>query len=591
MRQTLLVQLPIPPPGPQPVEGNVPLAAAYLKLFARRRGLERRFGIEILPPAIVDSLADRGLVEAILQREPWMVGFTCYVWNIERTLWLADRLKQRRPDLRIVVGGPEITADNHWVLQRPSLDYAVIGEGEQTFAELLAALADAPSPPAPIDGLMVLPGGSVPRFRAPMKRLDEISSPYIEGILDAREEKRLLLETVRGCRFQCKFCYYPKSYDALYYLSSDEIEAQLRHAAECEVDEVVLLDPTLNQRRDFADFLRLLARHNAGRHFTYSAELRAEGITAETGRLLGEANFSEVEVGLQSVDPRAQELMGRKVNLRAFERGVRAMLDAGIRVRTDLILGLPGDTADSIRRGIDYLAATRLFTDIQVFQLAVLPGTAFRNEAESLGLKYQSRPPYYVLKTPELTWEQLYELMDEAQDAFGIEFDPFPPPALQSPPNDSLIRTIALDLDAPPPAWPPAEHWAQVLSLELRAADFDARRDAAATAIRAVVGENPHTTLEVRLKPSARHQIALETLETLRAACFDSTSYLDLYYSLHPNRLLAAKRLVLFLPAAVRGELGPEWIGRAGDFATLVWQGELASGMDLLAHEHAVAHG
>ncbi|MCL4194936.1 MAG: hypothetical protein KJZ87_24565, partial [Thermoguttaceae bacterium] len=86
-------------------------------------------------------------------------------------------------------------------------------------------------------------------------------------------------------------------------------------------------------------------------------------------------------------------------------------------------------------------------------------------------------------------------------------------------------------------------------------------------------------------------RVALETLETLRAACFDSTSYLDLYYSLHPNRLLAAKRLMLFLPAAVRGELGPEWIGRAGDFATLVWQGELPSGMELLAHEHAVAHG
>ena len=68
---------------------------------------------------------------------PWMAGFTCYLWNIDRTLWVADRIKQTRPEVLVAVGGPEITSDNDWVLEHPAVNYAVIGEGEQTFAELL----------------------------------------------------------------------------------------------------------------------------------------------------------------------------------------------------------------------------------------------------------------------------------------------------------------------------------------------------------------------------------------------------------------------------------------------------------------------
>src|SRR6516164_8824785 len=114
--RVLLVQLPIPPVGPQPIRGNVPLAAGYLKLYARRRGLETDYDIEILPTAAANTFGDRALVAEILAAEPWMVGFTCYLWNIERTLWIAAELKYARPDVRIVIGGPEVTADNEWVL-------------------------------------------------------------------------------------------------------------------------------------------------------------------------------------------------------------------------------------------------------------------------------------------------------------------------------------------------------------------------------------------------------------------------------------------------------------------------------------------
>jgi hypothetical protein len=588
-RSVLLLQLPIPPPGPEPIHGNVPLAAAYLRLFAERQGLGDAYQIELLPPPLVNRLGDRGLVEAILAREPWLVGFSCYLWNVERTLWIADRLKEARPELKIVVGGPEITVDNVWVLRRPAIDYAIVGEGEQTFAELLLALRGHERPPRPIPGLVALPDGVLPAVRRPLNHLEMICSPYLAGILDAADEKLMFLETVRGCRFRCKFCYYPKSYDALYFLPAEHIAATLHHAAQRGAREVTILDPTLNQRHDFADFLRLLARCNPDRQFTYTGELRSEGIGVEEARLLHEANFSEIEIGLQSLDPQAQALMGRKVNLKAFERGARAMLDAGLKVRVDLILGLPGDTADSVRRGIDYLRQSRLYTDVQVFHLSILPGTAFRDEAGRLGLTYQPRPPYYVLETPTLATDQLHLLMEEAQDAFGIEFDPFPPPRLDLPEmEDGVCRVWRVDLDGESSP-PPAARRAHVFTLWLRSADFDRRREEAAAVVRRLLTDNPHSTLQVVLEPTGKlERLTRGALQTVQEACYQSTSYLDLFYSLHPNALLAAKRLIVLAPLAQRERLGPAWIDSIGDYATLAWTGGSVAEEELAGHEYCV---
>jgi radical SAM superfamily enzyme YgiQ (UPF0313 family) len=145
----VLVQLPIPPLGPGPIRGNVPLAAGYLKLYADRKGLSPFYDIDILPAADANTFGDHALAAALADREPWLVGFTCYLWNIERTLWVAGELKRRRPGARIVLGGPEITPDNAWVLQTPDYDFAVIGEGEQTLSNLLLGLLGDDIPPVP----------------------------------------------------------------------------------------------------------------------------------------------------------------------------------------------------------------------------------------------------------------------------------------------------------------------------------------------------------------------------------------------------------------------------------------------------------
>lgn len=597
-RSVLLVQLPIPPLGPQPIRGNIPLAAAYLKLFARLRGLDTFYDIDLLPTPQSNELGDRALVEAILARDPWLVGFTCYLWNIDRTLWLAARLKERRPDLLVVIGGPEVTADNAWVLQAPAVDFAVIGEGEQTFADLLLALIYHELPPVPVDGLYVRRQqgdalGTI-RFRKPLPDLDSISSPYLAGILDAADEQMLLLETVRGCVFKCKFCYYPKSYDGLYFLSEEKIAANLRHAHERGAREVVLLDPTLNQRKDFAAFLRLLIRHNPGRPFTFFGELRAEGINGKIAGLLREANFTEVEVGLQSIDPHAQALMDRKNNLRAVERGIQAMMAEGIKVNVDLIIGLPGDTVDSVRRGMAYLREGGMYSDVQVFNLAILPGTAFRHEAGQLGLTYQPRPPYYVLKTPTLRREDMFQLMLEAQEIFATDWDPLPPPELEtltagdgSSPG-GICRTWLVDLDHHPPP-PPVERRAQAFTLWLRSADFRRHVQRGAKLIAQLLAENPYTTLQVVLEPTGDPlALSAAVMEEVTAACQAQPTYLDRFYALQPGRPIGGKRIVVLLPWEERDRLGRMWSETVGEFATITWRGPDAAAIDLEEHEQVL---
>jgi hypothetical protein len=594
-RTVLLVQLPIPPLGPSPIRGNVPLAAAYLKLFAEQNGLGPFYEIDILPPRQANTLGDRALVAALADRRPWLVGFTCYLWNIERVLWIAAELKRRVPGVKVLLGGPEITPDNAWVLESPDYDFAAIGEGEQTFRDLLLALLDEEVPPIPIAGLYVPPPsgprfrpGRAPAFREPLPSLDRLGSPYLAGILDAADEEMLLLETTRGCVFNCKFCYYPKSYDRQYYLSPGALRAGLAHARQRGAKEVFLLDPTLNQRRDFADFLRLLSEGNPGRSMRYFGELRGEGITSVTARLLAEAGFTEVEVGLQSVGAGAMALMDRKNNLHAFERGVRAMLEQGIRVRVDLIVGLPGDTVESVRGGYRYLRDGGLYSDVQVFNLAVLPGTAFRHEAATLGLTFQPRPPYYVRRTPMLATEDLFGLLAEAQDVFDMELDAPPRPVLELAEGDGLARVWRVDLDREdvPPL---PERRAQALTLWLRSAAFDRQAARAAALVRRVLEEGPFTTLQVVLEPAGgTGGLSPGLLEGLLAVCQERPTYLDKYYALQPGSLNGAKRLVLLLPATLREGLGEDWIVAVGEAATVVWRGaDQGPEEEMAAHEYA----
>jgi hypothetical protein len=273
------------------------------------------------------------------------------------------------------------------------------------------------------------------------------------------------------------------------------------------------------------------------------------------------------------------------------------MMSQGIRVKVDLIIGLPGDTAESVRRGLHYVHDNGLSSDVQVFNLAVLPGTAFREDAARLGLAYQPRPPYYVLGTPNLSRTELFGLMQEAQDLFGIEFDPPPEPVLDfaDADNHAVWRE---DLDRPGrPASPPADQRNQAFTLWLRSERFDKHDDDIAKLVRGLLQENPFTTLQIVLEPARMRsaevvcrQLSPRLLDQLMAVCQEQPTYLDKFYGLLPGRVNGSKRLIVLLPASLRGGLPFEWVEAVGEVATLAWRassGVIPADNTLEPHEYA----
>ncbi|MCU0726481.1 MAG: radical SAM protein [Planctomycetes bacterium] len=547
--RTLLVQLPIPPLSHEAVRGNVPYAAGCLVLYARGVGAVHEGDIAILPSREANRLGDRALLEAILGYHPDVVGFSTYLWNSERTRHLAARLKERAPGLRIALGGPEVSPDNEWLWNAGVADHAVTGEGEAAFAALLAG-PEASRPP-------------------PLASLDAVSSPYLAGVLPVEPGEPFLLETSRGCRFACRYCSYPQGYDRTLRASPERISANLRYAREHGATEVCFLDPTLNQRRDFADFLRLLSEANLPPRLPLDAELRAESITSEHARLLREAGFRELEIGLQSVSPEAQRLMGRRTPLDLFERGVRALRAEGIRAKVDLIVGLPGDTPETVRAGMRFLRDRDLFDSIQVFPLAVLPGTAFRHDAARLGLSFDPRPPYLVHRTPLLGPDDIAGLLAEAEEVFDLTFDPVPPPDFAATDGPDLARVLAVDLWREDPAIPPRT--ASFMTLRLSTRDAFATRRRAARLIRDLLTAEPFSGLQVILEtPEPFPFDVFEAIE--EAFAQPERPYHETVRSHLPGRPPTARRIAVVLPAAARAEAGEDWVRDAAVHAEVFFR-------------------
>ena len=111
-----LVQLPVPPPAALASTGNVPLAAGTLGVSARVHGLTSRLSVDVVPPSVTDALGDALLAQVVSRDEPEFLGLSLYLWNVERSLHLAREVKRRSPRTRVLVGGPEVSSDNPFLL-------------------------------------------------------------------------------------------------------------------------------------------------------------------------------------------------------------------------------------------------------------------------------------------------------------------------------------------------------------------------------------------------------------------------------------------------------------------------------------------
>jgi hypothetical protein len=413
-----LVQLPLIDADPAAVTANVPLAAGCLRAFAAGHGGPEPARIRVLPR----SLAGHGGDEAILG---WLaaggfdvVGFTAYLWNVDRALLLAGRLRDRCPGTRTVFGGPEVAPGSR-VLGSPSVDSCVDGEGETAFLDVLSGLAAAPDPHAGVPS----GGAAAPRrYRAagPLD-LSSLPNPYLAGLVERDAADPVYLETVRGCLNRCSYCSYAREYPGVRCWPAGALDAVFPWAALNAVPEIYLMDPTFNGMPGWEAKLEAIAALNAT-GIPLHTELRLESIDEHHAALFGRAGFRSVEAGLQSTNSTALRAVRRTWDRDRFLRGAAALQAQGIAIRTGVILGLPGDTPEGFRSTIRFVKDAGLADGLEVYPLAVLPGTDLRRDAAALGLAHMGFPPYHVLETPTMSAGDIAGSIRWLERAIGADF-------------------------------------------------------------------------------------------------------------------------------------------------------------------------
>lgn len=432
----LLLQLPIPQPSRFAASGNVPLAAGYLGVAVQVSGLLEFFDLQVVPPMITDLYGDQALVRYVLEQNPTILGFSLYLWNVERSLYLAREIKKHCPQLLILIGGPEVSADNPFVLNQTGFDIAVTGEAEETFTQLLFAIHQKKEIRT-LSGIAVRePSGQLTSFTPappPTFSLTRFPSPYLNQMLPVEPHRSVYVETVRGCKSHCTFCFYPRSSSSLRSIDVAESSQLLETLKNSGAKEIVFLDPTFNHRPELVPLLESITRLNADRQLSFFAEVRAEGITSEIAQQFAQAGFHKLEIGLQSVNPKTLAYTKRGGNPEKVAQVANLFQSLGIRLLVDLILGLPGDTREDIKKGIDFLQKYQLASEAQIFFLSVLPGTAMRQEAEKDGLIFDPNPPYRIIRTKNLEEEELREAFFEAEETLDRRLDESPRPFLADP--------------------------------------------------------------------------------------------------------------------------------------------------------------
>ncbi len=351
------------------------------------------------------------ILAALLQEEPEVVAFSVYLWNRRESFELIDALAAVRPELRLVVGGPEVSFDGVELFARhPGLTALVRGEGEGPLRSLLAAWA-AGADPGQVPRLVWRSGRGVTTGPEgpPLAELDVIASPFQAGLVDLGRGL-VYYETSRGCPFRCAFCLSARDRQVRTF-SLERVFADLQWLIDREVPQIKLVDRTFNSdpARARAIFRYILA-NNRRSHFHF--EIAAHLLDEETLALLDAvpAGIFQFEIGVQSTLEATLRAVDRPVALARLEQAVRRLRSAGrIRLHLDLVAGLPGEGYVDFLAAIDRVAA--LAPDhLQVELVKLLPGTPLRDRAGELGLRFDPNPPYTILATPHLSCAEVERL-------------------------------------------------------------------------------------------------------------------------------------------------------------------------------------
>lgn len=369
------------------------LALRYLKSFA-----QDEFEVDIAEYTIKDP--SMGIAADLFSKKPDVIGFSCYIWNIEETIVVVDMLRKVMPDVKIMLGGPEVSYDTeYWMKRLTSVDFIVMGEGEETFRDLLRQIAGEQKYHF-VFGMAYRKDGEVvitpPR---PKLDLNHIPSPHRFDLdIPSMRNRVVYFETSRGCPFNCQFCLSSIEVGVRYF-DMERVKADLTYLIDSGAKLIKFVDRTFNIKREYAmEIFQFLIDNHRGCVFQF--EITADIMRPEVLDFLADnapPGVFRFEIGVQSTNDPTNLAVQRRQNFAKLTRTVVKVKESGkIDQHLDLIAGLPHEDYNTFRKTFNDVFALRP-EELQLGFLKMLRGTGLRNDAAKFGYVYSERAPYEML--------------------------------------------------------------------------------------------------------------------------------------------------------------------------------------------------
>lgn len=356
------------------------------------------------------------IIKDIYKKQPDVLAFSCYIWNIEMIHRMICELKKILPDTDIWLGGPEVSYDAKEVLKNhPQIKGVMIGEGEQTFCELAACYENFDEN-CEKELLKVRQicfrsqtGEIVATPYRELMNMDEL--PFVYQDMRVFEHKIIYYESSRGCPFGCSYCLSSVS-RSVRFRSLPLVFAELQIFLDAKVPQVKFVDRTFNcnHERTLA-LLHFLRTHDNGVtnfHFEVAADL----LNDEEIRLIRQMRpgLIQLEIGVQSTNTDTIREIRRTMRLEEVREHVARIKEKGnIHQHLDLIAGLPYEDIKSFRKSFDDVYNMRP-DQLQLGFLKVLKGSYMQEMQQEYELRYKDEPPYEVLSTKWLPYSDVIEL-------------------------------------------------------------------------------------------------------------------------------------------------------------------------------------
>lgn len=353
------------------------------------------------------------IAEELFRKQPDVVLFSCYIWNVEMLRQLCPILKKIMPDCVIGFGGPEVSYESETFLgENPAVDFVMRGEGELVFTKYLEHLdAGNPATLGEIESLTYRQNGEI--FSTPQMHpmdLALLPFPYEDDFSDVQNQI-IYYESSRGCPYHCGYCLSSVE-NGVRFVPLDKVLPDLQKFLDKNVPQVKFIDRTFNCKKSHAMAIwKYLHEHDNG-VTNFHFEITADLIDQETIDFLKTVRkgLFQFEIGVQSTNPQTIRAINRNVDFAALSEIVQQIKDGGnIHQHLDLIAGLPYEDYDSFGRSFNDVYALHP-EQLQLGFLKVLKGSMLHQKQKEFEIVYHDTAPYEVLTTHELPYADTLRL-------------------------------------------------------------------------------------------------------------------------------------------------------------------------------------